>query len=219
MKRIFITIALLFLVTGCVTTEEDYKAYKEAQTTYKESYKFYTQHSEVARIELTEDGRVKAMIIGNQNLKAPTMPRMPESTTAVAIRELGMTSRTLITSAASTAGYVAGAKIAGDSFAALSAIANTGSTVVNTTTTTGSHNSQSSQSEVTETATATTTTTTTTSTENSHNVQTTDGSNNPVDTQTTTTTTDNTNNSDSSTASSTTNTPVVPEDADDGDGS
>jgi len=66
-------------LSACITTDKDVKIAKEAQTNYNTCQANYYTASELVKIELTGDGKVKSMAVGNQNLQACQMAQAPKS--------------------------------------------------------------------------------------------------------------------------------------------
>jgi hypothetical protein len=131
-KMIFIAVLALTL-SACITTDNDVKVAKEAQTNYNACQAKYYTASELVKVELTTDGKVKSMAVGNQNLQACQMAQAPKSAAVAMVEVVGSVANNALNVAASSVPYVAMAKIASDG------IKNSGSNTYND----GSFNSHS----------------------------------------------------------------------------
>lgn len=107
----YLMLSVLMVFTSCTSTEELVEATKVAQTNYNTCQANYYEASELVKIELTEDGKVKSMAVGNQNLQGCQMAKAPESVGVAAVKGLTSVSNTLITATASAVPYIAIGKI------------------------------------------------------------------------------------------------------------
>ena len=135
----------MVLLSACSSTEEVTKQTKQAQANYNTCQQNYYTASELVRIELKEDGTVKSMSVGNQNLRPCQMAKAPESAMVASIKVIGSVANTALNVAASSVPYVAMAKIASDG------ITNSGSNTYND----GSFNSHSEANQANQQTTTT----------------------------------------------------------------
>ena len=84
--RLLIVGLLALALSACTSTEELVEATKVAQTDYNTCQANYYEASELVRIELKEDGSVKSMVVGNQNLQGCQMAKAPESVGVAAVK-------------------------------------------------------------------------------------------------------------------------------------
>jgi hypothetical protein len=106
-------ISTLFL-SACSTTEQVEKATAKAQTNYNTCQANYYKASELVKVELTDDGKVKSMAVGNQNLQACQMAQAPKPAAVAMVEVIGSVANNALNVAASSVPYVAMAKIASD---------------------------------------------------------------------------------------------------------
>ncbi len=107
-------IVMMVLLSACSSTEEVAKQTKQTQTDYNTCQQNYYTASELVKIELKEDGTVKSMSVGNQNLRPCQMAQAPESAMVASIKVIGSVANSALNVAASSVPYVAMSKIAVD---------------------------------------------------------------------------------------------------------
>lgn len=114
MKTILFAIVTMVLLSACSSSDEGKIAQAIAQTNYNACQQNYYANSELVKIELKEDGTVKSMAVGNQNLKPCQMAQAPESAMVATVKVFGTVANTALNVAASSVPYVAMSKIAVD---------------------------------------------------------------------------------------------------------
>lgn len=114
-KVIKIGLAVSVLALGaCSSSDEAQIATALAQKNYKECQEKYYIASELVKVELTTDGKVASMAVGNQNLRPCAIAQVPESAMVASIKVIGSVANNALNVAASSVPYVAMSKIAVD---------------------------------------------------------------------------------------------------------
>ena len=106
MKNYIFAIFTMVLLSACSSSDVK-KATEQAQTNYNTCQKDYYAASEIVRIDLTEDGKVKSMAVGNQNLQPCQMAKAPKSAMVAMVEVVGSVANTALNVAASSVPYIA----------------------------------------------------------------------------------------------------------------
>jgi hypothetical protein len=93
MKNIFIFILAIF-IAACSNTPTPEQIAKDDKA-YETSYGLYAKNSQVAKINLTAEGKVASFEIGNQNLKAPTRKIYEDGFGKTLVKETFLTVRSV----------------------------------------------------------------------------------------------------------------------------
>jgi hypothetical protein len=93
MKKLALSLILL-TITACSSSPTKEQLALDEKV-YEASYSKYAENAKVAQIHLTDDGKVKSIDIGNQNLKAPTRKTYEDGIAKTLVKESFYTLRTL----------------------------------------------------------------------------------------------------------------------------
>lgn len=113
MKNYIFAIISMVLLSACSSSDVK-KATEQAQTNYNTCQKDYYAASEIVKVELTDEGKVKSMAVGNQNLAPCQMSKAPKSAAVAMVEVIGNVTNTALNVAASSVPYIAISKIAVD---------------------------------------------------------------------------------------------------------
>jgi hypothetical protein len=113
MKNYIFAILMMVLLSACSSSDVK-KATEQAQTNYNTCQKDYYAASEIVKVELTDEGKVKSMAVGNQNLVPCQIAKAPKSAAVAMVEVIGNVTNTALNVAASSVPYIAISKIAVD---------------------------------------------------------------------------------------------------------